>query len=145
MFFVGYAFYEIGMSEAQLIGITGHATVKMVRHYIETSGSSAVSAAKRKNAERNYHRASELRGLLAGNAAERAKMPVGLQETNATANGAAILVNAIQAVLAAPALTPEAKNAAIAAIAAANMNGAGSITTQNTPAFSGDKLPQIAL
>lgn len=145
MFFVGYAFYEIGMSEAELIGITGHATVKMVRHYIETSGSSAVSAAKRKNAERNYQRARELRGLSAGNAAERAKTPVGVQGTNAAANSAVILANTIQAVLAAPSLTPEAKNAAIAAIAAANMNGVGSITTQNTPAFSGDKLPQIAL
>ena len=58
MFFVGYAFYEIGMSEAELIGITGHATVKMVRHYIETSGGAAVAAAKRRNAERNRTRAA---------------------------------------------------------------------------------------
>ena len=120
MFFVGYAFYEIGMSEAELIGITGHATVKMVRHYIETSGNSAVAAAKRKNAERNYQRARELRGLSAENATGRAKTPVGARGTDAATDGAAILANAIQAVLAAPALTPEAKNAAIAAIAAAN-------------------------
>ena len=53
MFFVGYAFYEIGMSEIDLIKITGHATMKMLRHYIETSDNSAVLAAKRKNAERN--------------------------------------------------------------------------------------------
>lgn len=72
MFFVGYAFYEIGMSEAELIGITGHATVKMVRHYIETSGSSAVSAAKRRNAERNRARQSQRRELERANAQERA-------------------------------------------------------------------------
>ena len=77
MFFVGYAFYEIGMSEAELIGITGHATVKMVRHYIETSGNSAVAAAKRRNAERNYSR----RLLEDRNAAGRAKTPTGARGT----------------------------------------------------------------
>ena len=84
------------MSESELIGITGHATVKMVRH------------------------------------------------NNGTANGAAILANAIQAVLAAHALTPEAKNAAIAAITAANATNCGSLSQQNTPDFSGDKLPLVA-
>lgn len=64
MFFVGYAFYEIGMKEAELIGITGHATVKMVRHYIETSGDSAVAAAKRRNAERNRNATGRARTRL---------------------------------------------------------------------------------
>lgn len=141
MFFVGYAFYEIGMSEAELIGITGHATVKMVRHYIETSGNSAVAAAKRRNAGRNYAR----RLTMDGEAAERAKTPLGARGVEAAFNGAAILANAIQAVLSADSLTPEAKNAAIAAIAAANMDAGGSVMAQNTPVFSGDKLPQIAL
>ena len=81
MFFVGYAYYEIGMSEAELIGITGHATVKMVRHYIEPSGNSAVSAAKRRNAERNYSR----RLLADGEAAERARTPVEARGTGAAA------------------------------------------------------------
>lgn len=141
MFFVGYAFYEIGMSEAELIGITGHATVKMVRHYIETSGNSAVSAAKRRNAERNHVR----RRLADKNAAERARTPVEAHGAGGgMVDGAANLANAIQAILAAPALTPEAKNAAIAAIATASANRAGSILPQNPTAFSGDKLPQIA-
>lgn len=126
MFFVGYAFYEIGMSEAELIGITGHATVKMVRHYIETSGNAAVSAAKRRNAERNYQRTREPRELPAENATGRARTPVEARGTGGAADGAAVLANAIQAVLAAPALTPEAKNAAIAAITA-KLNGNGCI------------------
>ena len=113
------------MSESELIGITGHATVKMVRHYIETSGSSAVSAAKSRNAERNRTRQMQRSVVADGNAA-------------------AILANAIQAVLAAPALTPEAKNAAIAAITAANATNCGSLSQQNTPDFSGDKLPLVA-
>jgi len=144
MFFVGYAFYEIGMSEAELIGITGHATVKMVRHYIETSGDAAVSAAKRRNAERNYQRARGPRELTAENATGRARTPVGARGTDWAADGAAILANAIQAVLSADSLTPEAKNAAIAAITTANATGCGSITPKNSLAFSGDKLPLVA-
>ena len=140
MFFVGYAFYEIGMSEAELIGITGHATVKMVRHYIETSGNSAVSAAKRKNAERNYSR----RLLADGDVAERARTPVGAQGAKGGMDGAANLANAIQAILAVPSLTPEAKNAAIAAIAAACAPNGGGLSRLNPPVFSGDNLPQIA-
>ena len=140
MFFVGYAFYEIGMSEAELIGITGHATVKMVRHYIETSGNAAVSAAKRRNSERNYQRTKELRGIAVGSIAETANTP--LQSRGV--DGAAVLANAIQAVLAANALTPEAKTAAIAAIAAANTPSCGSLSRQNAPVFSGDKLPLVA-
>ncbi len=81
MFFVGYAFYEIGMSEAELIGITGHATVKMVRHYIETSGASAVSAAKRRNAERIRTQ----RTLADGDATGRARTPAGARLTEAAA------------------------------------------------------------
>ena len=82
MFFVGYAFYEIGMTETELVGITGHRTLEVVRHYIETSGTSAVSAAKRKNAERNYAR----RRMAAGNAIERAKTPMGTPGTDAAAH-----------------------------------------------------------
>ena len=81
MFFAGYGFYEIGMSEAELIGITGHATVKMVRHYIETSGNSAVAAAKRRNAERNYAR----RLLADGRATGRAKTAIEARGTGAGA------------------------------------------------------------
>lgn len=108
MFFVGHAFYEIGMSEAELTEITGHATVKMVRHYIETSGKAAVLAAKRKNAERNW-----TRRIAARNATGSAGAP-------GTADGAAKLADAIQAILAADALTPEAKNAAVLALTGAN-------------------------
>ena len=50
----------------------------------------------------------------------------------------------IQAVLAAPGLTPESKNAAIAAITAANARSCGSLSRQNALGFSGDKLPLVA-
>ena len=63
MFFVGYAYYELGMKEADLVGITGHKTVRMVRHYIETNGTAAVKAAKQANAERNLKRKQSKREI----------------------------------------------------------------------------------
>ena len=120
MFFVGYAFYEIGMSETELIGITGHSTVKMVRHYIETSGSSAVLAAKRKNAARNYRHSSEKRGLHNGTTAGTAETLIQHQDADLSSNGVIAIANAVQAVLADASLTPETKNAVLIAIAGAN-------------------------
>jgi len=140
MFFVGYAFYEIGLAEATIADITGHRTLTMVRHYLSTSSAAAVMEAKRKNAEHNYSR----RLLADGDAAGRARTPVGVQGAKGGMEGVANLANAIQAILAAPALTPEAKNAAIAAIAAASASNGGSLSRQNPPVLSGDKLPQIA-
>ena len=75
MFFVGYAFYEIGMKEKDLMGITGHTTLSMVRHYTEMSSGPAVAAAKRLNAERNY-KERRMREENARNATGRARTAI---------------------------------------------------------------------
>ena len=90
MFFVGYAFYEIGMKEAELIGITGHATVKMVRHYIETSGDSAVAAAKRRNAERNRNATGRARTAIEARGADGAEIALAQGEDAPRSAGSAI-------------------------------------------------------
>ena len=111
------------MSETELIGITGHSTVKMVQHYIETSGSSAVLAAKRKNAERNYRHSSEKQGLHNGTTAGTAETLIQHQDADSSSNGVIAIANAVQAVLADASLTPETKNAVLIAIAGANSGG----------------------
>ena len=101
VFFVVTAI-QAGIKVNDLKRVTGHSTVNMVLHYYNPEDRQA---------------AEKMRQSMSCGCAETV---TGTQGAEAATDGAAILANAIQAVLAAPALTPEAKNAAVAAIVAAN-------------------------
>lgn len=127
MYFVGVAFYDIGMSESDLIKITGHTTFEMVRYYIETSSNAAIVSIKRKNRERNlindFVRRSETPAVMpCQDIGENAPTLVPLQPSSGIlpilaqehASGHANkqeLINALQLLLTSDSLTTKTKDA----------------------------------
>ena len=127
MYFVGVAFYDVGMSESDLIKITGHATFEMVRYYIETSSNAAIVSIKRKNRERNlindFVRRSETPAVMpCQDIGENAPTLVPLQPSSGIlpilaqehASGHANkqeLINALQLLLTSDSLTTKTKDA----------------------------------
>ncbi len=111
MFFVGYAFYEIGLEADKIMGITGHKTLSMVRHYTEMSSGPAVAAAKRLNAERNY-KERMMREENARNATGRARTRLDAPETSGAAVALPQGEDAPQDAQGAAAATPSGKSPA---------------------------------
>jgi len=101
VFFVVTAI-QAGIDPGDLKRVTGHSTVNMVLHYYNPEERMAAEKMRQSMSRR------------------RAKTPAGTKGAPGAADGAAKLADAIRAILDAPALTPEAKNAAVLALTAAN-------------------------
>lgn len=127
MYFVGVAFYDVGMSETELIKITGHATFDMMRHYIGTSSNAAIISIKRKNRERNMmndfvHRFVTPAVMPSQDIGMNAQtlvplqpasgiLPVLAQETTSGHADKQEIMNALQILLTSDALTTKTKDA----------------------------------
>lgn len=115
-----------GMKPDDLKLVVGHSTVRMVLHYYNPEEVAAANAMRRQISRSRKQvaaapkiEAKPVAALPAPAAPATPTAPAANQP-----NGATMLANAIQAILDTPGLTPEAKNAAIAAISAsAKANG----------------------
>ena len=119
MYFVVTA-RRAGMDPEALKKITGHATVRMVEHYNNADTIEAADTMRKRIGRRAKPKAAI--------GATRTALPA-LPSAQPT-NGAVAIANAIQAVLTNDALTPDVKNATIAALTA-QMNAAPTLTTAN--------------
>lgn len=119
-----------GIKPDDLRLVVGHSTVRMVLHYYNPEEAATAIAIRRqisKGRKRANAAAPQIAAPVPSLPAPTAPTTT-TTEDEATKSGAAILANAIQAILATPGLTPEAKNAAIAAISAsATTSGGGMV------------------
>lgn len=111
---------ENGVPLEDVRKIVGHSTEKMTLEYYRPERKHAAERVRRqmRGTVLNHIPQGATIDADAPNAAERAKTPVPALPAPTAGDNAAALANAIQAVLANPAIAPEVKNATVAALAA---------------------------